>query len=78
MVPGVKPKQYHFDLGGAVFNLFFFLQSQQNGATSEGGAKFFLNVIIKGKNGSTLQSGTVFKNGSRMDGAVLAPPVFSV
>ncbi len=30
-------------------------------ATSEGGAIFFLNMIIKEKNGSTLQSGTVFQ-----------------
>ncbi len=30
-------------------------------------SRFFLNMIIKGKNGSTLQDGTVFQNGSRVE-----------
>ncbi len=39
----------------------------ENGATSEGGAIFFLNMIMKEKNGSTLQSGIVFQNSSRVE-----------
>ncbi len=79
MVPGVVLEKCHFDRGGAVFNLFLENVAKRFHPWSRFGKwchlrgwsrLFFLNLIIKGKYGSTLRAGTVFQNGSR---AVLAP-----
>ncbi len=76
MVPGVELKQCQsgtkivpFWKKGSCFQPFFENSSPRgailkNSALLAGGAVLFLNMIMKEKNSSLFQKGTIFQNGS--------------